>query len=133
MAEKPLSRPLPITILGIGRLGVGVSSWIFPRQIWKAFALMTLPPSSTIIMRLFGVRDAVLAVLLLTANNDSEQQRMLAAGAISDIFDILACAVGFISGEVDQSSALMLAGGASVPVLLAAWAWRSLPGKVKRV
>jgi hypothetical protein len=129
MAKEENSRSIPLVLLGIARLGVGVSSWLLPRQACQIFALMTIPPSSNIIMRLFGIRDATLATLLLGAQHRSEQRRLLAAGAIVDTVDILACAVGFISGDMGKPSALFFAAEASSLVLLAAWAWQCLPEK----
>lgn len=127
MAKEFLCRPTPLTLLGVARLGVGIYSWLLPRQACQTFALMTVPPSSSIITRLFGVRDATLAVLLLTAQHSSEQRRLLAAGAIVDTIDILACAVGFLAGDMSKSSALFFAAEASSLVVLAACAFRYLP------
>lgn len=108
--------PLPLKLLASARLIVGASSWLFPYQASRVFALMTLTPESTIAMRLFGVRDAVLGVLLIAAKTGAERQRIVNAGLVVDAIDVLACLAGYAMGEQEPKVAAMVAGEAAALV-----------------
>ena len=104
--------PLPLKILATARLIVGASSWLLPYHASGAFTLMTLTPESTIALRLFGVRDAMLGVLLIAAKTAAERQRIVNAGLVVDSIDVLASLVGYTMGEQEPKVAAMVAGGA---------------------
>jgi hypothetical protein len=114
MSILPL--PLPLKILATARLVVGASSWLLPYHASRVFALLTLPPQTTIAMRLFGVRDAMLGALLLTAGTEAERSRIVLAGLVVDGIDVLSSLVGFGMGEQEPEVAGMVGVGAAILV-----------------
>ena len=112
MSLPPL--PLPLKLLGAARLLVGASSWLLPYHASRVFALLTLPPQTTVILRLFAVRDAMLAGLLLTAGTEAERSRMVMGGVMVDGIDVLASLVGFGLGEQEPEVAGIVGAGAAI-------------------
>jgi hypothetical protein len=64
-------------------------------------------------MRLFGVRELVLAGLLVVAGTEAERRRIVVAGLAMDSGDVLASLVGFEIGEQDGVVAGMVGVGAA--------------------
>lgn len=116
MSTPSFALPLPLQILASARLLVGASSWLLPYHASRIFALLTLPPTSTVAMRLFGVRDAMLGLLLITAGTEAERQRMVNAGLLVDAIDVLASLVGYAMGEQEPKVAGMVGAGAATLV-----------------
>jgi hypothetical protein len=110
----PLSTSLKL-VAG-ARVIVGLSSWLLPYHASKFFAFLTLQPQSTILMRLFGVRELALAGLLVAAGTEAERRRVVVAGLVVDSMDALASLVGFGLGEQDGVVAGMVGVGAAILV-----------------
>jgi hypothetical protein len=118
MSTLPLSLPLStsLKLVAGARTFVGLSSWLLPYHASKVFAFLTLPPQSTILMRLFGVRELALAGLLVAAGTEAERTRVVAAGLAVDSIDVLASLVGFGLGEQDGVAAGMVGVAAALLV-----------------
>ena len=115
MSSPPLSFPLStsLKLVAGARTFVGLSSWLLPYHASKFFVFLTLPPQSTILMRLFGARELALAGLLVAAGTEAERTRVVVAGLAVDSMDLLASLVGFGLGEQDGVVAGMVGVGAT--------------------
>jgi uncharacterized membrane protein YgcG len=68
------------------------------------FALLTLERQSTILMRIFGVRDAMLGALLIAAGTQAERRRMVLVGLAVDGMDVFGELGGVWSGGAGAGS-----------------------------
>ena len=81
--------------------------------------MIPIVPASVVILRLFGVRDAVLAGVLWTADSKDAERRALMTGALIDGIDVLSVGVSFLEGNFEGLPALWVGGGAAFFVALA--------------
>ncbi|KAF2689992.1 hypothetical protein K458DRAFT_483510 [Lentithecium fluviatile CBS 122367] len=123
-----LSHPTTTAIktLAILRLGIGAASLITPRWACALFQY-SLPQGSSIIGRLFGIREVILGELLYTSEDKNaidggrrEVRRALWCNIAADTVDI--CSVGFAvaTGGMGRVPGALFAGGAVVGVGLGA-------------
>lgn len=89
----PISRDDALVVarlLGLMRVVVGVAALAAPRLLARMLLLdRDVADASTLLVRMFGVRDAVLGVGALLADGEVEQA-WVRAGALSDAADALA-------------------------------------------
>jgi hypothetical protein len=114
---KPLNRTL--TILGASRILVGASCWIAPATTTQIFAMWTLPQATSIVVRTFGARDALIGLWLLTAKSEEERRRAVYFGAAVDASDALSCLMSWYTGDLPPTAALIAGSGA---LCVVAWA-----------
>lgn len=130
----PLSQTTKTAIntLAILRIGVGAASLFAPRWTFGLFQY-AVPQTSSSIVRLYGVRDAILGDLLYTAEDKSvpdggrrEMRRALWGNIAADAVDI--CSIGFAvaTGSLGRLPGVLIAGGAAVGVGLGALGLRGL-------
>lgn len=81
------------------RLLVGLSALLITDPIMGLFRIPT-SSATTYPFRLFGVRDAVIAGLLWTANTPDQLKRALLAGTLVDGIDLISTCAGFLSGDL---------------------------------
>jgi hypothetical protein len=121
---KPLSETTSTTIkaLAVLRIGLGAACLFAPRWTFALFQF-PIPQASGTVVRLFGVRDAILGELLYTAEDRNvpdkgrrEMRRALWSNVAADAVDI--CCVGFAvsTGNMRMLPAALLIGGAAMGV-----------------
>ena len=112
----------PAGQLAAGRLVVGIGSWVAPKLVSRALAVdPDANPNSPYIMRLFGVRDVILGVGVLTTSG-AERKRWLQAGLVCDLVDAAAAGVSAKEGSLGSTTAVMGAAAALGAVVLGALA-----------
>ena len=90
------------------RLGIGVAAWFMPRVAGRLFGLdVDGNPQAPYLARLFGVRDAALAIGTLTSEGDA-QLKMLRAGIGCDVADALAGLAGWRAGYLPTPTAALV-------------------------
>jgi hypothetical protein len=90
--EKDLAR-----MLGLGRVVIGATMFLFPRKSVKAYMGESDPAfTSEMSVRGLGARDIALGTgLLLALDEDSDATRWLEAGALADAGDFLSALANF--------------------------------------
>jgi len=102
------------------RIAVGVSAWVAPRVIGKAFLLAPDDnPQSPYLARLFGARDAALAYGMLDSSGEA-QRRWLVAGLACDVADTFAAVAGARRGSLSRAQSVLLAAPAIGAVAMGA-------------
>src|SRR5215207_6675715 len=102
------------------RIAVGVSAWVAPRVIGKAFLLAPDDnPQSPYLARLFGARDAALAYGMLDSSGEA-QRRWLVAGLACDVADTFAAVAGARRGYLSRAQSVLLAAPAIGAVAMGA-------------
>ena len=90
------------------RLGIGVAAWFMPRVAGRLFGLdVAANPQLPYLGRLFGVRDAALAIGTLTSDGDAQIQ-WLRAGMGCDVADALAGLAGWRAGYLPTPAAALV-------------------------
>ncbi|KAF1956885.1 hypothetical protein CC80DRAFT_491755 [Byssothecium circinans] len=123
-APEPLIPTTYYTIqaLGYARMGLGAASLLAPRAAFLyLFNLPIISNETAVPVRFFGVREAVLGELLLTAHDKNlpdegrrEIRRLLWANAASDVADIVSVAFAVYSGHMEKLPGAMLVVGAAI-------------------
>jgi hypothetical protein len=108
----------PLKLLGALRLAFGVSAFLLPSFSSELFSF-PLPPSATILMRMVGARDAVVALLLFNSKSIEDRDKSLFAGVAVDSMDAIATAICWYSGNLDTVQAAGVVGAAGVLIVLA--------------
>lgn len=94
------------------RLGIGVVVWAAPRLAGRLFGLdVDGNPQAPYLGRLFGVRDAALAVGTFTSDGDAQLQ-WLRAGLACDVADALAGVAGWRAGYLPPVTGVLVTGTA---------------------
>lgn len=93
------------TLVG-GRLGLGVSSWLAPGAVGKVLGL-EVNGQVPYLARVFGVRDAVLALGAYSSSGE-DRRRWLLAGLVSDSADAVASIIGGRSGYMSKRASVGL-------------------------
>jgi hypothetical protein len=108
----------PLKLLVALRLAFGVSAFLLPSFSSDLFSFPLLP-SATILMRMVGARDAVVALLLFNSKSIEDRDKSLFAGVAVDSMDAIATAISWYSGNLDTVQAAGVAGAAGVLIALA--------------
>ncbi|KAH7135136.1 hypothetical protein B0J11DRAFT_517706 [Dendryphion nanum] len=132
--EEPLS-PLTsglIKSLSLLRAVLGAATVIAPQWICKLF-LIPVPATLTILPRLFGIREVIIAELLISAEDKEnpnrgrrEIKRALWANIAADSLDICSVLFGLATGTFGPAPAAMLGCGAATAVALGIAAQKTL-------
>lgn len=77
-------------VFAAGRFAVGAVSWAAPRFATELMGLQLKAPAGSYWARLFGVRDAALAVGLLLSEPGDDRRRWRLMGIASDAADAFA-------------------------------------------
>ncbi len=90
--------------LSLGRVGLGAVALVRPAAVSALLGLGTPPgpgpaPTSSVVARLFGVRELALGLTTLLAG-PSSQRALLASGVLVDLGDAAACLAGRRSGDL---------------------------------
>lgn len=103
----------PARTIALMRLAVGVSSWVAPNLVARLFAVdPAANPNAPYIMRLFAVRDAVLALGVLLSD-DEGRKLWLRLGMVTDAADVAAAGAG-VRGEHLSTTTGLLGGAAAI-------------------
>lgn len=115
---------MALTFLAASRFLFGSAFGLAPEFTSK---LLNLPfdPNAAHPLRLFGIRDAVIAGLLWSAHSPELKRQALIAGLVIDVSDLISIGVGFVEGTLDVTRAA-LTGGAAVFVACAIWGLRDM-------
>jgi hypothetical protein len=106
-------------LVGI-RLGIGAASWATPRVAGKLFGLDSAAnPQAPYLARLFGVRDAALAIGVLSSDGEARRQ-WLVTGVACDVADALAGVAGGRGGYLPKLTAVLVTGTAVTAAALGA-------------
>lgn len=108
----------PVKMLIGVRAAIGVGAWMAPRLSGRMFGLdPEANPQAAYLGRLFGVRDAVLAVG--TASNTGKQQaQWLQLGVVCDLADAVAGVLAGRRGELPAKATGMVTATALVAAAL---------------
>lgn len=111
-----------VLAISVGRMFAGGISWASPRHSWRLFGLgpMNRSDSSSIMSRLFGVRDIALGMAAQHPNPDIKRLAVQAGVAI-DAADVAANLLAIRTGA-PKTSLLGVAAGASLFVGLGLFA-----------
>jgi hypothetical protein len=77
-------------VFAAGRFAVGATSWAAPSWATRLMGLHIKAPAGAYWARLFGVRDAALAVGLLLSEEGDDRRRWRLMGIVSDAGDAVA-------------------------------------------
>jgi hypothetical protein len=104
-------------LIGV-RGAIGVGAWAAPRFSGRLFGLdPEANPQAAYLGRLFGVRDAVLAVGLAT-NSGRQRAQWLQLGVVCDLADALAGVLAGRRGELPPQATVMVTATALVAAAL---------------
>lgn len=87
------------------RIGVGAAAALAPGALMSTFGIEAGEDSPTLryFARLFGIRNAVLGMLVWQARNDPQRLAMLAGvNAVTEVFDACAGIVPLATGQTDR-------------------------------
>jgi hypothetical protein len=102
-----MSQTIIKTLIGV-RSAIGVGAWVAPRFSGQMFGLdPEANPQAAYLGRLFGVRDAVLAVGLAT-NTGRQRAQWLQLGLVCDLADAVAGVLAGRRGELPPKSTVMV-------------------------
>ncbi|XP_014558858.1 hypothetical protein COCVIDRAFT_35909 [Bipolaris victoriae FI3] len=131
---KPINSISNIAIKAIAalRVGLGITCLVSPHFGCSLFE-MDVPAAYDALPRMFGGRDLVLGVLLLTAGDNHlpdggrhEIKRALWAGIAADVVDMSSGLIGLATGTSSSASAAFLVFGASAAIIIGAVGLRGL-------
>lgn len=111
---------MALTFLAASRVLFGSAFLLAPES---SSNLISLPfdPNAAHYLRLFGIRDAVIAGLLWSAHSPELKRQALIAGLVIDVSDLISTGVGLVEGTLDVTLAAWTGGGAAVLVACAVW------------
>lgn len=117
----------PARAIVLARLGVGVASWAAPKLVARLFAVdPDANPNAPYVLRLFAVRDAVLALGVLLSDGEA-RTLWLRLGLVCDAADVAAAGVGLREGGLSTASAVLGGAAAASGVALGAAALAAAP------
>lgn len=110
---------MALTFLAASRFLFGSAFLLAPES---SSNLINFPfdPNAAHTLRLFGIRDAVIAGLLWSAHSPELKRQALIAGLVIDVSDLISTGVGLLEGTLDVTRAVWT-GGAAVFVACAIW------------
>ena len=129
-----------VSALAIARMLFGGSTLLFPHHVAPFFGI-PLAAQTTIVARLFGIRDFILGGLVWTARADDkaasksaasqegnrrELRRALVAGILTDAVDLCSAVVGVLDGTLEGPAIGWVAGGAAAMLALGVVTLRGL-------
>jgi hypothetical protein len=121
-----------ITPFGLARISLGTAALLFPHWTCSLFRFAA-PASSLVVVRLFGVRDAILGEMLYTASDPTapdggrkELKRALWRNITADSVDMCSVGVAVATGALGRVPGAMLAGGAGIGVVMGVLGLRGL-------
>jgi hypothetical protein len=102
-----MSRAIIKGLIGV-RSAIGVGAWVAPRLSGQLFGLdPEANPQAAYLGRLFGVRDAVLAVGVAT-NTGRQRAQWLQLGVVCDLADAAAGVLAGRRGELPPKATAMV-------------------------
>ncbi|WP_019873749.1 DUF4267 domain-containing protein [Sporichthya polymorpha] len=102
--------PIPLTIAAT-RIGAGILTYAAPETAAKMFGIRDAENSSAYLARLFGSRDLVLGLALLSGNS-AVRRNTLRLGLIVDSCDAVAGLIETKRGKLTPVGSAVLVGGA---------------------
>ncbi len=132
--SAPLSAPTKLVIktLSIIRIATGAACLVAPRFTCALFRY-PVPAKQAMLVRMFGIRDAVLGELLITARDEDahdggkrEIRRALWAGITADVVDIGIVMYALAIGDIGRATGGLLGAAAVGALGLGAWGLRGL-------
>jgi hypothetical protein len=96
------------TSLAVARIVIGTAAWVAPERSLRS-SMLDDAPQSTLLLRLFGVRDAALGALTLMAA-PSARPALLKVGVAVDGADAAAALLALKSGAVRPTTGVIFAG-----------------------
>lgn len=114
------------TIVGL-RLAIGVGGMLAPRLLGRLFGVKEIPDVLPYVMRLFAVRDAIMAYQLYQASDD-ELEEVYRQGIVVDSIDVISALAAYANGDISGRTFVM-GGGTAAGV--AALAYVTRPGFAK--
>jgi hypothetical protein len=99
-------------VFAAGRFAVGATSWAAPRWATNVMGLDIKAPAGAYWARLFGVRDAALAVGLLLSDEGADRRRWRLLGIASDAMDAVAGEIAARESDATGVSRWALPGAA---------------------
>lgn len=103
-----MDREQTVRNLVAARLAIGVGAWATPRVAGRLFGLdVEGNPQAPYLARLFGVRDAALAVGALTSDGDAQLQWLRAALGC-DVADAVAGVIAWRAGYLPPLASAMV-------------------------
>ncbi len=107
-----MDRDTALKALATLRVAAGVTSWVAPNFSGKLFGLEPdANPQAAYLVRLFGVRDAVIGIGALRAKRKA-QTNWIELGIVCDTADLAAALVGGGKGYLPPATTAMLGGAA---------------------
>jgi hypothetical protein len=103
--------------MALGRIGAGALSWANPPLSAKVFGIKG--ESSDYVGRLFGIRDVVLGLGVMS-RNPTIRKATLRAGMLIDTFDTAAGVLEAKQGKLTPAGTVLLIGGAASFIALGA-------------
>jgi hypothetical protein len=105
-------------VFALGRFAVGAVSWAAPRWASELMGLKIKAPAGSYWARLFGVRDAALAVGLVLADSPDERRRWRLMGIASDTADAVAAEIAARESKAKGFNRWLLPGAAAAAAAL---------------
>jgi hypothetical protein len=99
-------------VFAAGRFAVGAVSWAAPRWATGVMGLDYRSPTAGYWARLFGVRDAALAIGLLLSGEGDERRRWRLMGILSDTGDAVAAEIAARESNAEGVNRWVLPGAA---------------------
>jgi hypothetical protein len=88
----------------LGRVAIGSAAFVVPSLAGRGFGV-ELDPGGQVIMRLFGVRDAILGVGQILGEKHGAARGWYEAAAVVDAADAVVLAVGAATGVLPRRTA----------------------------
>ncbi|KAL5377775.1 hypothetical protein DPSP01_009555 [Paraphaeosphaeria sporulosa] len=130
----PSSSALAINVLALGRIGLGLASFVAPTVTLSLFKI-ALPANMTLIPRMFGGREFVIGEWTWMVKDEDknaaeggrrELKRAMRLNTVVDALDLAAVGYGVATGMVGRLPGGLLAGGALTCVAMDLWGLRGL-------
>ena len=102
-----LSRQQATTAIVGVRFVLGAASWFLPRLTARLMLIdLDQNAAAALLLRFFGVRDVYLGATVLGAE-PGKRDRLLSIGVAVDLFDVAACVIGGLTGQISKRAALL--------------------------
>ncbi|KAF2449416.1 hypothetical protein P171DRAFT_427611 [Karstenula rhodostoma CBS 690.94] len=130
----PSSSALVINTLALGRIGLGIASFVAPTLTFSLFKI-AIPANMTPLARMFGGRELVIGEWTWMINHEDrnvgdggrrELKRTMRLNTVVDALDFAAVGYGVATGTLGRLPAGLLAGGALTCVAMDLWGLRGL-------
>jgi len=95
-----------VTLIWV-RFIVGAISWFFPAVMTRMMLIdARTNPALAYALRLFGVRDVLMGVLILAPQGDAREQQ-LCIGVAIDLIDVIASGIAGFTGQTSKRSGIL--------------------------